>query len=71
MDSVNLDQLKNSLIDDEYIILCHGTMLSMEEIQQKIMKDGLYATGYSEGSSLFKTTNPIDVNISTDPFLFT
>lgn len=66
MESVNLDQLKNSLIDDEYIVLCHGTMLSMEEIQQKIMKEGLYATGYSEGSSLFKTTNPIDVNISTD-----
>ncbi len=64
--STNLSTLKDMLKEDGFIVLCHGTNLSMEEIEQKIMKDGLYATGYNEGSSLFKTTNPVDINISTE-----
>lgn len=60
-EKTDLFHLKELLVDDDYIVLCHGTTLSMDEIKDKIMNNGLYATGHNEGSSLLKTTNPVDV----------
>lgn len=63
---ISLSTLREMLLDNECIILCHGTLMEMDEIKRIIMKQGLYATGYNENSSLFKTTNPIDVNCDID-----
>ena len=60
---IELNELKNmTTTDEEFITLVHGTLMSMEEIQQLIFNNGLYATGYNEESSLMHTTNPVDVN---------
>lgn len=58
-----LTKLKNMLSHNgEFIILAHGTLLSLDEIQQTILKNGLFATGHNENSSLIHTTNPVDVD---------
>lgn len=58
-----LEELKSLLnTDGNYVVLAHGTNLTIEEIKEKIFKDGLYATGKNESSSLFHTTNPVDIN---------
>ena len=60
---MTLEELKALLnTNGEYVVLAHGTNLTIDEIQEKIFGDGLYATGKNENSSLFHTTNPVDIN---------
>lgn len=59
---INLATFQKMLLDDESIILCHGTLMDMGEIRKTIMEQGLRTTGYNENSSLLKTTNPVDIN---------